>query len=164
MVWTVGVLAFGATFAGFLQFGSVWHPLTTWLDPVAAPIVNPSSLQETLASAVSVALGAAGIWIAYELYRRHAWALPRTPALLAHRFYWDELYDAVFAVPTIALARALNRFVERPLIAGSIAELTRGFRSGAGELGRLQNGLVRSYALAVAGGVALLAVVFLSTR
>jgi hypothetical protein len=42
--------------------------------------------------------------------------------------------------------------------------VTRSFLFGAGEVSRIQNGLVRSYALALAGGVAILAVVFLSTR
>ena len=50
------------------------------------------------------------------------------------------------------------------MIAGSIGEVTRGFRIGSGELSRVQNGLVRSYALALAGGIAVLAVVFLATR
>jgi NADH-quinone oxidoreductase subunit M len=49
-------------------------------------------------------------------------------------------------------------------VAGSIGEVTRSFRLGAGEVSRVQNGLVRSYALALASGVAVLAVVFLSTR
>jgi NADH-quinone oxidoreductase subunit L len=164
MVWTVCVLAVGATFAGFLQFGGVWHPLTTWLDPVAAPIVDPSPLEEALGSLAAVALGVAGIWVAYALYRAHTRKVPRTLPLLEHKFYWDELYDAVFARPAVAAAVALNRFVERPLIAGSITELARGFRTSAGDLGRLQNGLVRTYALALTGGVALLAVVFLATR
>jgi hypothetical protein len=35
---------------------------------------------------------------------------------------------------------------------------------GSRELGRAQNGLVRSYALALAGGLAVLAVVFLAAR
>jgi NADH:ubiquinone oxidoreductase subunit 5 (subunit L)/multisubunit Na+/H+ antiporter MnhA subunit len=89
---------------------------------------------------------------------------PRPLALLEHKFYWDELYGALFYRPAELAARGLSRFVERPLIAGSIGELSRGFRLGSGELGRLQNGLVRSYALAIASGVAVLAVVFLSTR
>ena len=50
------------------------------------------------------------------------------------------------------------------MIAGSITEVTRGFRIGSGELGRVQNGLVRLYALAIASGVAVLAVVFITTR
>ena len=59
---------------------------------------------------------------------------------------------AVFYKPAVAIARALGRFVEQPLIAGSITEVTRGFRLGSGELGRVQNGLVRSYALVLASG------------
>jgi hypothetical protein len=62
------------------------------------------------------------------------------------------------------LSRGLGRFVERPVIVGSISEVTQGFRFGAGGVSRVQNGLVRSYVLALAAGVAVLAVVFLSTR
>ena len=47
---------------------------------------------------------------------------------------------------------------------GTIFLLRQGFRFGAGEVSRAQNGLVRSYALALASGVSVLAVVFLSTR
>ena len=42
--------------------------------------------------------------------------------------------------------------------------MTRGFRDRLGGLGRFQNGLVRLYALVLAVGVAVLAVVFISTR
>jgi hypothetical protein len=62
------------------------------------------------------------------------------------------------------VARALRRYFEEPVVTRSIGEVTRGFRFGAGEVSRAQNGLVRSYALALASGVAVLAVVFLSTR
>jgi NADH-quinone oxidoreductase subunit L len=164
MVWTVTVLALGATVAGFLQFGRVWHPLTTWLAPVAAPLADASNTQEAVASVASVALGLAGIGVAYALYGAHARRAPRPLALLEHKFYWDELYAAVFYRPAVLAAQGLARFVEAPLIAGSIGELSRGFRLGSGELGRVQNGLVRSYVLAIASGVAVLAVVFLSTR
>jgi NADH-quinone oxidoreductase subunit L len=164
MVWAVTVLAVGSTVAGFLQFGGVWQPLTTWLAPVAAPVAQASSWQEAAASSAAVVLGLAGIWVAYALYGAHSMRVPRPLALLERRFYWDELYAALFAVPADFAARALYRFVERPLIGGSIVEVTRGFRAGSGELGRVQNGLVRSYVLAVASGVAVLAVVFISTR
>ncbi len=90
--------------------------------------------------------------------------VPKPVPLLEHKFYWDELYTAVFYKPADLIARSLGRYVEQPVIAGSIAEVTRGFRIGSGELSRVQNGLVRSYALALAGGIAVLAVVFLATR
>ena len=109
-------------------------------------------------------LGLAGMYVAYALYGAKSMSAPRPLALLEQKFYWDELYDALFYKPADLIARGLGRFIEQPLIAGSIGEVTRGFRLGSGELGRAQNGLVRSYALALASGVAVLAVVFLSTR
>jgi NADH-quinone oxidoreductase subunit L len=111
-----------------------------------------------------VAVGGAGIYVAYALYVAQTIPVPRALPLLERKFYWDELYDLVFYKPADLVARGLERFFERPVIAGSINEVTQGFRVGAGEVSRVQNGLVRSYALALATGVAVLAVVFLSTR
>src|SRR6202020_1891471 len=50
----------------------------------------------------------------------HARRAPRPLALLEHKFYWDELYAAVFYRPAVLAAQGLARFVEAPLIAGSI--------------------------------------------
>ena len=52
---------------------------------------------------------------------------PKPLALLEHKFYWDELYDgaACTGLPTSSPA-ALARFVEQPIIGGSITELARG--------------------------------------
>ena len=36
--------------AGLLQFAPVWHPLSTWLDPVDAPIAEATSTQEWVTS------------------------------------------------------------------------------------------------------------------
>ena len=164
MVWTVGVLAVLSVVGGFLQFAPVWTPLTTWLEPVARPFAEASSWQEALASAAAVAVGAAGIAIAYALYVARTIPVPRTLPVLQHKFYWDEAYDLLFYRPADLVARYLNRFFEQPVIVGSIGEVTQGFRVGAGEVSRVQNGLVRSYALALAAGVAVLAVVFLVSR
>jgi NADH-quinone oxidoreductase subunit L len=164
MVSTVTVLAGLSVVGGFLQFGGVWHPLTTWLDPVARPLVGATNGKEAIASVCAVVLGAAGMYLAYAMYAVKTMRVPKTVALFEKKFYWDELYDAILYKPAGLLSRGLDRLVEQPVIAGSIGELTRGFRVGSGELGRVQNGLVRSYALALASGVAILAVVFISTR
>jgi len=164
MVWTVTALTGLSAVGGFLQFGRVWHPLTTWLDPVAQPFVDASNAKEAIASICAVVLGAAGIYLAHAVYAAKTIKVPKPVTLLEKKFYWDELYDALLYKPAELISQGLGRLVEQPLIAGSIGELTRGFRLGAGGLGRAQNGLVRSYALAVASGVAILAVVFLSTR
>jgi NADH-quinone oxidoreductase subunit L len=164
MRWTVATLAVLSAVGGFLQFAPLWHPLTTWLEPVARPVAEATNLAEALVSIAAVLLGTAGIYVAYLLYSAQTRPVPRAVPALERKLYWDEAYDALFYRPSVLAARAFARFVEGPLIAGSIGEVTRGFRFGSGELGRVQNGLVRSYALALASGIAVLAVVFLAVR
>jgi NADH-quinone oxidoreductase subunit L len=164
MVLTVGALAALSTVGGFLQFAPVWTPLTTWLSPVARPFAEASSWQEGVASAAAVAVGVAGIYVAYLLYVARTVRVPRTSTLLERKFYWDEAYDLLFYRPAVFAATSLRRYFEEPIVEGSIGEVTRSFRVGAGEVSRVQNGLVRSYVLALASGVAVLAVVFLASR
>ena len=54
--------------------------------------------------------------------------------LFEKKFYFDELYDAVFYKPADLISRGLGRFFERPVIAGSLGEITQGFRFGSGEV------------------------------
>ncbi len=164
MLWTVGVLAVLAAIGGFIQFTPFWEPLTHWLDPVALSTANPSGTQELIASVCAVSLGLLGIWVAYAAYVKKSIKVPGAVKLFEKKFYWDELYDAVFSKPADLISRGLGRFFELPVIGGSMTEVKRGFGLGAGELSRVQNGLVRLYALAIASGVAVLAVVFISTR
>src|SRR5262249_52935126 len=123
-----------------------------------------SDQQELFASIFAVLFGVAGIAVAWALYYAKREPVPKAWPILEHKFYWDEAYDWLFYKPAVAMATGLARFGERPLIAGSIGEVARGFGFGSREAGRLQNGLVRSYALALASGLAILAVVFLWTR
>jgi NADH-quinone oxidoreductase subunit L len=165
MLWTVLVLGVLSVVGGWIQWGPFWDPITKWLEPVAAPLVTPTDTQEWIATGLALALGLAGIGIAWALYGRQRLARdPLDIPVFAHKFYWDELYDWLFYRPGDAIARALIRFVEQPLIAGGIRGVSRSFGLGSTELGRVQNGLVRSYALALAGGLAVLTVVFLSAR
>jgi len=164
MRWTVGTLAVLSAIAGFLQWAPFWHPLTTWLDPVDPPTVEPTNLQEWVSSGLAITLGLGGIALAWAIYSAHRVKAPHSPAVLERKFYFDELYDLVFYRPADLLARGLYTFFEKPVIAGSISALTGVAGLGSRELGRAQNGLVRSYALALASGLAVLTVVFLSTR
>jgi NADH-quinone oxidoreductase subunit L len=164
MRWVVAVLALLATIGGFLQFAPLWHPLSTWLDPVARPFAEPTSTQEWLTSALAVAVGLAGVAVAWALYAGKRARVPRAVTLFERKFYWDELYDLVWYRSSDLVARGFYALVERPLIVGSLTAITGGFGLGSREVGRAQTGLVRSYALALAGGLAVLMVVFLSVR
>ena len=76
----------------------------------------------------------------------------------------DELYDLVFYRPAVLVSGLFRRGVEEPLIGGSIAGVTLGAREAGGALGEAQTGYLRSYALAIAGAVAVLVVVFITVQ
>jgi NADH-quinone oxidoreductase subunit L len=164
MRWTVATLAGLSVVGGLIQFAPLWHPLTTWLEPVARPIAEPTNAQEWLTSGIAVLVGLAGMAVAWAIYSEGRVKAPRSVRLFEKKFYWDEAYDLLFYRPADWVARALAAFVERPLIAGSLNALSVTAGLGSRELGRAQNGLVRSYALALASGLAVLTVVFLSAR
>jgi NADH-quinone oxidoreductase subunit L len=164
MRWTVGMLALLSAVGGFLQFAPIWHPLSTWLGPAAQPFTEPSSTEEWVSSGIAIVAGLAGIGVAWAIYSAKRAAAPASLALFEKKFYWDEMYELVWFRGGDLVARGLYALVERPLIGGSLTALTGGVGLGSRELGRVQNGLVRSYALALAGGLAVLAVVFLAAR
>jgi NADH-quinone oxidoreductase subunit L len=164
MRWTVGVLALLSIVGGWLQFAPLWEPLTKWLDPVAAPLAVPSDTQEWATSAVAVLVGLTGIGIAWWFYAAKRSPVPKTVKLFQKKFYWDELYDLIWYRPADLTARAFYAFVETPLIAGSLRAVSEAFGLGSRELSLAQTGLVRTYALALASGLAILAVVFISVR
>ena len=164
MRWTVAVLAVLSTVGGFLQFAPFWTPFSTWLDPVAAAIVEPTNAQEYVTMVVSVAIGLAGIVVAWTIYAAKRAKAPRAVKLFERKFYWDEFYDVVWYRGSDLLARGLYAFVERPLIAGSMSAVAGAVGLGSRELSLAETGLVRSYVLALAGGLAILAVVFLAVR
>jgi NADH-quinone oxidoreductase subunit L len=167
LTWPVAVLTVLAAFGGWLQFPPLWTPVTTWLDPVAKPLVEASGTEEAVSSIAAVALGLAGIWVAWLLYGARTATVPRyarVQALLEHKFYFDEAYDAVFYRPAVFLARGLGRWIERPLVFGSIRELSEGVRDLGLGARRLQTGLVRTYAFAIAASLAVVTVVFVAVR
>jgi NADH-quinone oxidoreductase subunit L len=167
MAWTVGALAVLATVGGWIQFSPFWHPITNFLAPVAEPGIEPTGTEDLITSILAVGLAVVGIWIAWWIYSARRAEVPRWAfgqQLLEHKFYFDELYDVVFYRPAVWFANAAIRFVEGPLIGGSIRELAQGTRLIGTRLSEAQTGLLRTYALALGSGAALLTLVFLAVK
>jgi NADH-quinone oxidoreductase subunit L len=168
MTSTVAILAGLAFVGGWIEFAPFWHPVTNWLEPVARPLVEPASWMEWTSSAIALVLGLAGIGIAWVFYgARRPRPVPRLAPVeraLAHKLYFDEAYDLVFYRPAARLALLLGKLVERPLIAGSGRELAAGSVDVGRGFSRLQTGLVRTYALAIASSLAVIAIVFVAVR
>jgi NADH-quinone oxidoreductase subunit L len=171
--WTmtvpVGILAVLAAIGGWIQFTPFWTPITNWLEPVARtlPSVEPANWQEAVSSVLAVALGLAGIGTAWAIYGAKRVPVPWVPALqwlFEHKFYFDELYDAVFYRPAAALAVWFRRGFEEPIVLASGTDVGEGTVEAGREVRRLQTGLLRTYALALGLGVVILGAVFLGVR
>jgi NADH-quinone oxidoreductase subunit L len=167
MAWPVGALAVLSVVGGWIQFSPFWTPLSDFLDPVAPPGIEASGAEDAVTSVLAVALGLLGIGVAWWLYSARRAEVPRWAfgqRLLEHKFYFDEAYDYAFYRPAHYAALAAIRYVEGPLIGGSIAALARGTRELSTRVTEAQTGLLRTYVLALGGGAALLALVFLAVK
>ncbi|MDX6386271.1 MAG: NADH-quinone oxidoreductase subunit [Gaiellaceae bacterium] len=163
----VGVLAVLSVIGGWLQFSPVWHPVETWLQTVAEPVVSPTNWQEAISSILAVVLGLAGIYVAWATYAVGKLTAPRfafAQRVLEHKFYFDELYDLIFYRPAVWVAKRFFSWIEEPLIAESSNSLGQDTRDLGRVVSRLQTGVLRTYALAIASGVAVLTVVFVAIR
>jgi NADH-quinone oxidoreductase subunit L len=166
MLVPVGILAVLSTIGGLVVIPGVWHPLTDWLAESAEPLVEPTTGEEYLTSAIALVLAAAAGLFAYRAFQRER-QLVTNPALwhaFESKLYFDDLYDALFYRPSAALARGLRRNVERPVIERSLDEIGSGTILAGGGVGRVQTGLLRTYALAIALAVCVLVVVFVAVR
>jgi NADH-quinone oxidoreductase subunit L len=166
MMLPVGVLTVLSTIGGLVVIPGVWHPLTDWLADSAEPLVEPTTGEEYMVSAVAVVLGLVGIVLVRHASRQERQLVTSRDAwrVLEHKLYFDELYDGLFYRPASSLSNALRRNVEEPVIERSLDEIGSGTIQASGGLARVQSGLLRTYALAVTVAVLVLVVVFVAVR
>jgi NADH-quinone oxidoreductase subunit L len=169
----MGILAFLALFAGFVQVPGVDKAITNFLSPVFAdsPLaaIHPSNTASWVGLAIGAAISLAGIGIAWVLYV----ARPEIPGRLQQRFsavhtflynkwYFDEAIDILVVRPALAVGRFANNVFERFVIDGAITGGTEETVGKAGQVVRgFQNGIVRTYGLFLIAGAVGLALYFL---
>ncbi|WP_400194148.1 NADH-quinone oxidoreductase subunit L [Hymenobacter sp. B81] len=109
---------------------------------------------------LSVAAGVLGIVLAYVLYvaKRSRPAEETAPRgffenLVYHKYYVDELYDALFVKPSMFLSRGLHDVVEKRVVDGAVNGVGRGVMGGSQLLRFLQTGKVETYLLLMVLGI-----------
>jgi NADH-quinone oxidoreductase subunit L len=168
MAWPVGVLTVLAAVGGFLQVPWGWKEVDEWLHPVAESAEEATGFTFAFSVIATTAIALAGIAVAWRLWGR-PYPLPERVRLrypwaartLEEKFYFDAAYDRAFYEPASRSAALLGRYVEQPIFLRPLGELGRGVRGASGRLSTVQNGSVRSYALALGAGAAVIALVFL---
>ncbi len=168
MMWPVAVLAVLSAVGGFLQVPALWHLVDDWIHPVAESLEEAGGRTAFFSAAAALLLSIAGIAAAWFLYRRRTYGperarrrAPWAARTLEQKFFFDEAYDVAFYEPASHTASALHRFVERPLFLTTLGDLGATVRGGGRRLATTQTGVVRSYALAIAIGLAALTVALL---
>jgi NADH-quinone oxidoreductase subunit L len=164
MLMPVAILAIGSFVAGWALLlgipGVVGRFfLADFLDPVftanGGHLIGEPSQGAALAT---VLIGTAGSLIGAGLARR--WWYQRKPdaqvvaakvprlltQLSLHKFYFDELYDALLVKPPRRLARALRTVVEPEYADGWVESIGRGATSLSETFRMLQTGRLRDYA------------------
>ncbi|MFF1543431.1 NADH-quinone oxidoreductase subunit L [Streptomyces sp. NPDC058291] len=160
------VLAFGSVFAG--GFFSIGDRFLHWLEPVTghshgdSPV---SALTVTLATMVVLVVGVA---VAYAQYgRRPVPVVAPRGSLLTRAARRDLLQDDFNHVVLVRGGEHLTRslvYVDHTLVDGVVNGTAASVGGLSGRLRRLQNGFVRSYAVSMFGGAAVLVAATLLMR
>jgi NADH-quinone oxidoreductase subunit L len=164
MLGPLVILAVLSVFGGFIGFGENLGRFGEFLNPaLGTGPAEPAGSSKYFLTALAVAAGAVGWFIAHRMYHRPKNAdglVPGTPAgyeLLFNKYYVDEIYGFAFVKPLLAISKYVLEWVVDVAILGGLAWLLAGIASfGGAILQRWQSGNLRSYAAWLALGAALL--------
>jgi NADH-quinone oxidoreductase subunit L len=169
----MAILAVLSLFGGYIEVPGVDEGIKNFLG---GSFLNSSLFEQirvtTAGAWEGLALGGAisiiGIALAYYCYvarpgvtLRLIERLPRLHRFLDGKWYFDELYDAVFYRPLMATGRFANSVFERVVVEGIVAGTVGVVRSVGVLVRGAQSGFVRGYALLLVGGFAALGLYFL---
>jgi NADH-quinone oxidoreductase subunit L len=162
LILGVGSCVVGALF-GFPPDHGLYHRFVEPVFAAAGMEAHAISVATIVGlAAVATAIAALGIWgLARSWYKsgdnpapdRLAARYPTAYRVLLHKYYVDELYDALFVEPIRRSAVWLWRRVDEPVVDGSVNGVGTFVRAGSGVLRRLQTGYVMSYVLSFVVGV-----------
>ena len=173
MKFAMAPLAVLALVAGVVGIPGVTDTLEHFLEPTfessAYAEDHPSTGAEWVGLAAGGIISIAGIFVAFTFYvRRRGITLDlrdryrRLHDFLWHKWYFDELYDAVFVRPATTAGTFGRRVVETDFVQGFIVGGATGVvRAGTSFARAIQTGFLRAYALLLLVGTAALLLYFL---
>lgn len=161
------LLAVGSVASGALL---VWgSALQNWLEPVVGSHHGEPALPVPVITALALLVVAAGVGVAYQQYARHP--VPETApqqvsalTVAARKdLYGDAVNEAGLMRPGRHLTRSLV-FVDNRGIDGLVNSTAAVIGGLSARIRRVQTGFVRSYALSMFTGAALVAAALLAVR
>jgi NADH-quinone oxidoreductase subunit L len=134
------------------------HRLQAFLSPVLEGIEGPSEGGHHLSHSTELMLMGGVLvliigvitfaWRKYSKYERsESPAAGSVARLLEHKWYVDEIYDAIISKPLRSLSSFMNARIERQVIDGIVNGVGRVVQYGSRQLRLIQSGQVGSYIL-----------------
>jgi NADH-quinone oxidoreductase subunit L len=169
----MGPLALLAIIGGYLAVPGLSDVIEKFLEPTFEDSrfhdTAPTDGAEVLGLVAGGLIAIAGIALAWWIYRRKAGTtarlierFPWAHRFLGHKWYFDELYDAVFVRPMTTAGGFGRRVIETDFVQGTIVGGATGIvRVGTSFARAIQTGYLRAYALLLLLGVAGLTLYFL---
>jgi NADH-quinone oxidoreductase subunit L len=169
----MGPLALLAIVGGAVGIPGVTDTLEHFLEPTFEDSrfhdTVPTEGAELLGLVVGAIISVAGISAAFVVYvRRRGLSLElrdrfaTVHRFLIHKWYFDELYDAIFVRPLATLGSFSRRVIETEFVQGFIVGGATGVvRAGTSFARAVQTGYLRAYALLLLLGAAGLLLYFL---
>jgi NADH-quinone oxidoreductase subunit L len=169
----MGPLALLSLIGGIVAIPYIDDALESFLEPAFGDSrfadTAPSNGAELIGLVAGGLISIAGIALAYFIYleRRELRLVLRERLDALHTFlfnkwYFDELYEALFVRPFAAAGRFGRSVVETDFVQGTIVGgATTLVRAGTAVAQRVQTGYLRAYALLLLAGLAGLALYFL---
>lgn len=152
-------------FVGKHYLADYLAPLFTYSQKLLPAAFNhePDHNTELMLMSLSVAAGVLGIGLAYVQYVARAQrpaeeeaARSAPESLVYHKYYVDELYNALFVKPVMGLSRGLFRFVENGVIDPVVNGFGRAVQGGGYLLRYVQTGAVETYLILMVIGIVLI--------
>jgi NADH-quinone oxidoreductase subunit L len=169
----MSVLAIGAVGAGLVQIPEVDDLVTNFLRPTFAgsPLYEPHTRDGLLifGLCLGTVLGLSGIAIAYRIWVKNPVFAVRTRErfgavyeLLWHKWYFDELIEALVVRPAAVFGRFATGTFERVFVQDTLVGGSTGIvRAGSAAVRAVQSGFLRYYAALLVLGVTGVAFYFL---
>lgn len=148
------------------------HKLNDWLTPVFAPSLAISAKHtishstEYMLMGVSVVIALIALivaWRRYSKYQRSADEPSGFAALLANKWYVDEIYDAAIVKPLRSLSLFFSNIFDKRVIDGMVNGVGSAIQYASRQLRWVQSGQIGAYVLLmVIGMLALFIIQFLA--
>ncbi len=169
MLIPVVILAILATIGGFIQtraLGFGPQLVADFLQSAVGKQPWEGGVAEVIATFATMLLAALLFLGAYRIYIQQVWKpwsaiVPWAQRLLERKYYFDELYDAIFVRTMDGLAHGGMRYIEEPIIDGVVVGTGELAEAGAHSLSLTQTGYFRNYVLVFVAGAVVVGILLL---